>query len=204
MIKQYIQKSMSFSEYVALIDRLLLEGKTTGPMQTEGRFQFARLNRQRMRRLEKTIGLDPDIESVVANADLDMTWLVITEGWCGDAAQNVPIIEKVAAANPGIETRYLLRDEYPELMNEFLTNGTRSIPKLIAIDRRGGKVLGTWGPRPNAAQVYQCEMRDAGVEKELIGENMQRWYLADRGRSLQHELAGLISEWSRAELARAA
>ena len=135
---------------------------------------------------------------------MDHIWLIITEGWCGDAAQNIPVIEKIAAACSGIETRYILRDENPELMDKVLTNGARSIPKLIAIDRKTENILGTWGPRPEAAQKLFAEQKSNGVEKSAILENIQRWYLADRGRSLQHEIAELAKGWATTLLARAA
>lgn len=203
-MKEYIESSISFDEYINLIDSLLAEGKTTGPKQSEAMFNYGRLNRARMERLEKTIEIDDSTRSRIAELDADWIWLVITEGWCGDAAQNIPVIEKIAAANPGIETRYILRDEFPELMDRFLTNGSRSIPKLIVVDRRGGEVLGDWGPRPKAAQDLFYEQKSGGIEQHTIHENLQRWYLADSGRSLQGEIAKLAEAWSRLPFARAA
>jgi hypothetical protein len=203
-MKEYIESSISFDEYINLIDSLLAEGKTTGPKQSEAMFNYGRLNRARMERLEKTIEIDDSTRSRIAELDADWIWLVITEGWCGDAAQNIPVIEKIAAANSGIETRYILRDEFPELMDRFLTNGSRSIPKLIAVDRRRGEVLGDWGPRPKAAQDLFYEQKSSGIEQHTIHENLQRWYLADSGRSLQGEIARLAEAWSRLPFARAA
>lgn len=203
-MKQYIERSLTFNEYVDLIDRLLSFGKTTGDNQSESMVGYGRLNRARMRRLEKTIEIDGTVRKEIAGLDVDWVWLIITEGWCGDAAQNIPVIEKVAAANQGIETRYILRDENPELMDQFLTNGSRSIPKLIAIDRRSGEILGTWGPRPKAAQDVFAELKAQGIEKSVITENIQRWYLADRGSSLQNELASLAFNWARTSFSKAA
>ena len=203
-MKEYIESSISFDEYIDLLDSLLAEGKTSGPKQSEAMFNYGRLNRGRMERLEKTIEIDDSTRSRIGELDADWIWLVITEGWCGDAAQNIPVIEKIAAANAGIETRYILRDEFPELMDQFLTNGSRSIPKLIAIDRRSGEVLGTWGPRPKAAEDLFYEQKSSGIKQHAIHENLQRWYLADRGRSLQNEIADLAEVWSRLPFARAA
>jgi len=203
--QQYADKWLSYDQYLRLIDELLLEGKTTGPNQSYKMFQYGKLNRQRMRRLEKTFHLDDEVRQAVAAVEREMIWLVITEGWCGDAAQNVPLIEKLAAENHRIETRYILRDENAELMDQFLTNGARSIPKLIAIDRQTGDVLGTWGPRPATAQQMFYEMRAAGVEKSIITEDIQRWYLADHGKSLQAEFVKLLEDWSpRQKVAKAA
>ena len=203
-MKEFIERSLTFENYISMLGELLSSGKTTGPNQSESMVGYGRLNMARMRRLEKTIELEHNVEKLIASLDVDWVWLIITEGWCGDAAQNIPIIEKVAGANDGIETRYILRDENPELIEQFLTNGTRSIPKLIAIDRRSGTVLGTWGARPQAAQDLFNLLRSQGIAKPLITENIQRWYLADRGRSLQKELADLAARWARANIAKAA
>jgi len=203
-MNKYIGRSLSFSEYIELLEGLSAEGKTTGPNQSESMVGYGRLNLARMRRLEKTIELDENVRPLISELVVDWTWLIITEGWCGDAAQNIPVIEKIAAANPGIETRYILRDENPELIDRFLTDGGRSIPKLIAIDRNSSDVLGTWGPRPKTAQKLFSEQRSLCIEKPVILENIQRWYLADRGRSLQLEIAELTKEWFRTPLAKAA
>lgn len=196
-MKNYIEKAVTFAEYIDLIDSLLIEKKTTGPNQSEAMFGYAKINRQRMHRLERTVELSEGIRAAAKSFDRKLVWLILTEGWCGDAAQNLPVIEKIAAESVNIETRYLLRDENPELMDRFLTAGARSIPKLIAIDAETHEVLGSWGARPKAAQDLFLEMNGRGLEKPLILENMQRWYNADKTLSLQAEFEVLLKEWSR-------
>jgi hypothetical protein len=191
-LKTYIERSMSFVEYIALIEELLEQGKTTGAKQTEGRFNFSKLNRQRMRRLEKTVVLNDSLREKAKNAGRKMFWLIITEGWCGDSAQNVPVIEKIAGASANIETRYVLRDENPELMDAYLTNNARSIPKLIAIDAETFEELGSWGPRPRPAMEYFYEQRAGGMEHAQISENIQRWYLQDKEQTIQKEFEDLL------------
>lgn len=203
-MKEYIDRSMSFANYVELIDGLLLEGKTTGPNQSEELLHYAKLNRQRMRRLEATAAVSEKLKASVALNGRKMIWLVITEGWCGDAAQNIPIIEKIAAESVNIETRYILRDENLELMDRFLTNGGRSIPKLVALDAKSYKVLGTWGPRPAAAQARFDELKSQGADKEAMMESLQRWYNADKNGSIQAEFEVLLGEWAKAAKASAA
>lgn len=203
-MKEYVDRSLTFDRYKDLLDRLLSVGRTTGNNQSESMVGYGRLNRARMRRLEKTVELNENVRKEISALQVDWIWLIITEGWCGDAAQNIAVIEKVAEANPGIETRYILRDENLELMDRFLTNGARSIPKLIAIDRASGEILGTWGPRPIAAQEIFVALKEQGIDKPLITENIQRWYLADRGSSLQNELASLAFNWARTSFSKAA
>jgi len=203
-MKKYVGASITYPEYEALIDRLVAEKKTTGPNQSEKMAEYTRLNRQRMHRLGKTIEVEAEVKEVISNVRRPMIWLVMTEAWCGDAAQNIPVIEKVAAESERIETRYIFRDEHPELMDRYLTNGARAIPKLLALDARTYEILGSWGSRPAAAQDLFTSRREAGVEKPLIREELQRWYNADKGTSLQRELAGLVKQWKCLPSARSA
>ena len=195
-MKTYIEKSMTFAEYIQLIDDLLVEGKTTGENQSEAMFNYGKLNRQRMKRLGNTIKLNESLKEKARSIKEKMIWLIITEGWCGDAAQNIPVIEKIAAENANIETRYVLRDENLELMDAYLTNNARSIPKLICLDAETLEEIGTWGPRAQAAMDYFYQMREQGIEKPQMMENLQRWYLQDDEQSIQKEFETLLDEWT--------
>lgn len=188
---------MTFAEYTKLIDDLLLDGKTTGTNQSEAMFNYGKLNRQRMNRLEKTVSLNETLREKLQNNNRKMIWLIITEGWCGDAAQNIPLIEKIAAESENIETRYVLRDENLELMDAYLTNNARSIPKLIALDAETLQEIGTWGPRPQVAMDYFYEMRENGLEKPQMMENLQRWYNSDKNQAIQDEFEWLLDDWAK-------
>ena len=188
---------MEYAEYVKLIDDLLVQGKTTGENQSEAMFNYGKLNRQRMRRLAISVELNESLTEKARSVEQKWIWLIITEGWCGDAAQNIPIIEKIAHLNSNIETRYVLRDENLELMDEYLTNNARSIPKLICLDAETLEEIGTWGPRPQAAMDYFIEMRDAGeLYKSQMMENLQRWYLKNKEQAIQAEFEKLLDEWT--------
>jgi hypothetical protein len=191
-MKNYIDRTMSYDEYLSLIDTLLADGKTTGALQSDEKTAFTRLNRQRMQRLGKTLELDGRALAAARSVDRPMIWLTISEAWCGDGAQNLPVFEKFAAENDNIQTRYILRDENLELMDQFLTDGARSIPKLIILDAADLTVLCTWGPRPVATKEYFEEMKANGTDKALRSENLQRWYNADKGHAAMSELASLI------------
>jgi hypothetical protein len=203
-MNDYIAKGFTYEDYSALLDELVAKNLTTGPKQSETLSHFTKLNRQRMRRLDKTVTLLPEAVDAAASVRRRMIWLVITEGWCGDAAQNVPIIEKIARASRAIETRYVLRDENLELMDEHLTNGARSIPKLVALDAETHEVLGTWGARTAAAQSLYASLKSADAPKDEMMEALQRWYIEDHGVSIQREFVELIRLWSGLDDAAAA
>ncbi len=192
-----VTQTFSYPEYEALIDRLLAENKTTGSDQDPKMVSYTQMNQVRMTRIARTTTLLPDVQEALAQLTRPLQWLVLTEAWCGDAAQNVPVLAKIAAASGGkIELKLLLRDENPEVMDQYLTNGTRSIPKLVCFDAVTGQELGTWGPRPAAAQeLYQAfKVNPVGTKKDFI-QNVQLWYAKDKTYSLQREMAPLLLNW---------
>lgn len=190
--KEYFEKAMTYAEYRRLIDDLSAQGKTTGENQSETYVSFGNLNRQRMKRLDKTVTIGDDLKEKVKNIKRPLVWLTLTEGWCGDAAQNIPAIEKIAAENPLIKTRYLLRDENPELMGRYLTNGGRAIPVMICLDGETFQELGKWGSRPTAIQKYFLELKASGMEKAEIMELVQRRYNSDKEQSIQADFTELL------------
>lgn len=190
-MREYLAKSMTFQEYLKLIDDLLAKGKTTGPDQSAEKVSFALLNRKRVERILKTYIPDATAAEWISNIEFKRTWYILTEGWCGDAAQTLPVIEQLTSLSPMIETRYLLRDENLGLMDQYLTNGARSIPKVIAVDDQSGTVLWTWGPRPKGASDLFSELKAKGATKDEILEAIQRWYNADKGKSVEGEIVEL-------------
>jgi len=194
----YLDKSISYEAYRQLVEDLLTAGKATGPQQSEALTHYSELNMQRMHRVEKTMQVLPEVNDQLTRITRPQTWLVLTEGWCGDAAQSLPVIKALAALNPQIRLRILLRDENPELMDRYLTNGvSRSIPKLIAVDPATGTELFTWVPRPTALQESFYSMRSEGLPYDVIKEELQRWYNKDKTVTIQRELAALATETSK-------
>ncbi|PRY13652.1 thioredoxin-like protein [Pontibacter ummariensis] len=193
---EHLEKAISYAQYRDLIDNLLAAGKTTGTDHSDAMVEYTRMNTHRMRRVEKVTVLDDELVQLLLSVQTKMIWVVLTEAWCGDAAQSLPAIVKMADASPLIDVKLLLRDENPELMDQFLTNGGRSIPKLIALDAETLKVLGTWGPRPEPAQQLFTELKAQNVPYTEFVEKLHGWYAKNKSRSLQQEFKPLIAEWS--------
>ena len=131
IIKKSLQKTYTYQAYKDLVKTLLLEGKSTGPNQSEDLTNYSLLNDKRMKRLDKTIKILDDTKQFLKTIKSPQTWLVLTEGWCGDAAQNLPVIHKMAEVNSNINLQLVLRDENLELMDLFLT--TRMPTELVAV-----------------------------------------------------------------------
>ncbi|MCD0475146.1 thioredoxin family protein [Flavobacterium sp. EDS] len=193
-ITNALSNSYSYTEYRKTVTALLAEGKSTGSEQSEDLTHYTSLNETRMNRLEKTIKINETTISKLQNLRKNYIWLVISEGWCGDAAQLLPIIYKMAtASNDKIELKIVLRDENPDLMNLFLTNGGKAIPKLIIIDKEKLEVIADWGPRPKGAiELVNNYKKEFGVIDETIKTNLQLWYLHDKGISTQEEILEIM------------
>ena len=187
----------SYASYRQLIDEALQQDRTTGTTQSEELTKYTRLNVQRMSRIDKTVQLLPELREAVASLQNRYVWAVLTEGWCGDAAQIVPVLEAVAQASGGkIETRYLLRDENLDLMDRYLTNGGRSIPKLIVLHADTLTEATNWGPRPAAAQEMFMRLKAEGLSHDEFVTQVHGWYGKDKTQSTQQELLQLVRNLS--------
>ncbi|WP_334057114.1 thioredoxin family protein [Polaribacter sp. P097] len=194
IITKSLENTYTYLEYKNLVKHLLAEGKSTGPNQSEALTNYSLLNDKRMKRLDKTIKLTENTQLEIAKVTAPQTWLVITEGWCGDAAQNLPVIAKMASLNSNIELKLVLRDENLELMDLFLTNGGRSIPKLIILDN-DLNVLNTWGPRPSIATKMVADYKEEhGVLDANFKQDLQVWYNKDKGKSTQNDFVEMIQK----------
>lgn len=144
-----------------------------------------------MNRWLKTGQLSDELKAVINNINAPQHWLIITEPWCGDAAHSVPFLEMISKLNPLISTSYELRDSEPFSINHYLTNGGKSIPKLVIRDTEGSD-LATWGPRPAACQEIYSRLTEEKADFEKVKTELQIWYNADKGKGVQQELTELI------------
>lgn len=186
--KEIFESGYTYADYRQMVGRKLAQELTTGPEQTPELLDYTKLNVQRMHRLDRTIDISEEVRERLATLTCNIHWLVLTEAWCGDAAQNVPVLAKMAEASPNIHLRLLLRDEHLDIMDRFLTNGGRAIPKLIILDG-GFNVTGTWGPRPSEIQQQVMENKRTGaMPYSEFAIEVQKWYTRNKGAALQQEM----------------
>ncbi|MEY4111096.1 MAG: hypothetical protein RLZZ46_1451 [Bacteroidota bacterium] len=182
----------NYKEYRTLINELLERGMTTGTDQSEAKVKYARLNVSRMNRIDKTISILPELQLKMQNLQHDYEWMVITEGWCGDASQSVPVMAAIAACSERVKLSILLRDEYPEVMDQYLTGTSRSIPILVMKDLNSGADLCRWGPRPKELSELVSEWKQS-LDHDSFVEKIHAWYAKDKGFSQQREILELLS-----------
>ena len=188
-----LDRALPYPTYRDQVAELLEQGKATGTNHSEAYLHYSKMGLTRMRRLDKTTVLSPELTALLSRLP-EMEWIVLSEGWCGDAGQNVPLMYQLAQASQGrIRLGVLLRDENLSIMDEYLTDGGRSIPKLIMLQRDTLEELGTWGPRPVPVQeIVQEHKRNPVKDYSEISEEVQRWYAQDKTQTPQRELLILL------------
>jgi thiol-disulfide isomerase/thioredoxin len=192
VIKDSLQGSMSYSTYRNLVKILVEENSNSGIEKNEDLANYTVLNDKRMNRWDKTLKISEESQLKLSFFNSNITWLVITESWCGDAAHIVPVLYKIAE-HININFRVVLRDENLELMDMFLTNGARAVPKLIMIDNVSGEVLNTFGPRPSeATQMVLDYKAKHGVITPEFKEDLQLWYNKDKGQNIVNDITELL------------
>lgn len=195
IIEKSLSQSYSYIDYRNEIKFLLNDGKSSGNEQSEALTHYSELNETRMNRLEKTVLIDIENVQKLKKLKHNYIWLVISEGWCGDAAQILPVIYKMAELSEKIDLKIVFRDENEELMDLFLTNGTKSIPKLIILYKNTLDVLGDFGPRPFGANQFMLNYKkEFGTIDEKAKADLQLWYLHDKGISTQNEIMDLMAK----------
>lgn len=184
--KNYLQKGIWYEQYKHQMAEDLLSN--ADPKIKE----YINLNQHRMSRVEKTYTVSEELVQQVKRLTHKTYWLILTEHWCGDAAQTLPAFQKVSELSNGtIEMKLVYRDENPELMDAYLTGESRSIPKLIQLDAHFN-VTGIWGPRPTEAQKLVKQLKSNPETAASYSTELHKWYAHDKQKALEGEIAKLI------------
>ena len=154
---------------------------------------FTQLNQRRTARILKTYKVSEETAQVIQNIETPQTWLIITEDWCGDSAQNLPYLFRMSELNPNIELKIIYRDEHLDIIDKYLTNGGRAIPIVVGFDSDGNELF-QWGPRPEVAKQLVKEWKESGLKKEEFNEKLHLWYGRDRGKTFEKEFVSLFLE----------
>ncbi|GAB4509649.1 MAG: thioredoxin family protein [Allomuricauda sp.] len=194
LVQDFIPKAMDYARYRKLVSELAILGKTTGPNQSEAMINYTKLSDRRMVRWEKTFNISEEIQEKLTHLDRELTFLVLTESWCGDAAASLPILQKIAESTPKIDLKVVLRDESLELMDAFLTHGARSIPKVIVLDSSRQEIVGEWGPRPSlATKMVEDYKAEHGKLTDEFKQELQLWYNKDKGQNILQDILKLLA-----------
>ncbi|MGB0934197.1 MAG: thioredoxin family protein [Lishizhenia sp.] len=183
----------TWDQYIAYFNEILTAETPPAPYDNEAYMNYVTLNNSRQERWLKKGKLNEELVAKIKAIDTPQVWNVITEPWCGDASHSVPFFYLLSKENPLIDFRIVLRDTAPFMIEEYLTNGGKSIPKVVIQDNNGEDIF-VWGPRPAAAQELYLSMKNADSPFEEQKIKLQQWYNKDKGQTLQEEIMFAFAE----------
>lgn len=183
-ISERINKSgLTYVKFLELTQKKLGDNE----FKKNDKYDITKLNLQRSNRIYKTYTVSEQMKDLMSSINKPQTWVVVTEDWCGDSAQNLPYIVKIAELNPLITMKIILRDQNLDIMDMYLTNGkSRSIPKLVVFEQYDNELF-QWGPRPKEAQMIVDKSIKDGLGKNSYLEKLHSWYSEDKGQTLEKE-----------------
>lgn len=189
--KKIPHNGMTFEKYSELAEEKANNGAMITDEKEKELLEYTKLNVHRTNRINKTYKVSEELSTRLKAIDEKQIWMMITEDWCGDSAQNLPYIAKMAAESENIDLRIIYRDKNPEIMDHYLTNGTaRSIPKLVVFDESGNEVF-QWGPRPQEL-VELVNQWKTEMEPKEWKEKIQLFYGRNRGKAIEQEFIELL------------
>lgn len=184
--------TLTWKEYVQLFEEIIQNPAPFAPYDNPAYFNYLKLNYARQNRWLKRGGILPELVELIHSLP-EQEWILITEPWCGDAAHSNPFIKMMADINPKISLQVVLRDTPPFLIEHYLTNGGKAIPKLIIRDKNDHDVA-VWGPRPEPCQVIFIELKKRNADFEEQKVALQNWYNSDNGQTIQQEFLQVFSK----------
>jgi hypothetical protein len=186
-----IINQVDWTAYINTFDEILNSPVPQAPYDNPAYLDYLKLNRSRQKRWIKTGQIQEKLKQAISTIKTPQKWYLITEPWCGDAAHSVPFIKLAADLNPLISLKIVWRDTPPLMIEDYLTNGGKSVPKLVIRDNEE-KDLANWGPRPVECQKIYLDLKEKEADFEEVKITLQSWYNKDKGQSLQDEMVELI------------
>lgn len=189
-----LPNAINYNVYREIIDKLLLEGKTSGEDHSPFMVSYTRKNVERMNLLDDNIIITDSLVNKLKGLKANYIFLVLTEAWCGDAAQIVPVLNEIAKRSDGkIDLQLIWRDKNPEIMERHLTNGGKSIPKLIIINKENLQEISNWGPRPDVLQALATKWKnEPDYSLKIWADKLHAWYTENKTIEIQKEIEDLL------------
>lgn len=184
---------MSWDSYLEYMQQIAAHQINTAPYNDEKYLSYTKKNLENTLQTLKNITLNAKLYNELSKLSSPLNWIVLTEPWCSDASHSAPVIASIADAATAIRLHILLRDENETIMNQYLTNGGKAIPKLICFDENFQQELFVWGPRPASLQaIVEADKTDSTLTFSDKIKKINDWYLQDQTNSLQEELLVLL------------
>lgn len=187
-MKQYWHKAVSYNEYIAETEERIANPKTEADIEKK---EYYELGLQRMNRMAKVFKASEEDLETLKSKNFNGKILIISEPWCGDASQCVPSLDIFFEGKNEVKIFY--RDSDLTLIDQFLTDGSQSIPKVLILDENY-KVINTWGPRPKYGLelLKKFKADPEAYPRETFYNDLQVYYAKNRGKDTIKEILDLI------------
>ena len=131
-------------------------------------------NKEKFMEFLREVKIRPEDREALRKLGKKLNVLVITEDWCGDALYNVPVLGRLVEGNPNVEVRVFLRDKNPDLMDQYLNQGTyRSIPVFAFFDENMKEIARFIERPPKVTEVLEKKMLE--IRRALRAEHLEDW-----------------------------
>ena len=186
-IKSFWDNAVSYTEYLTNAGERLGNPKDT---QEAEYAEYYRLGIQRMNRMWEKYHPNSEQVETLAKKKFNGKILIISEAWCGDASQVIPVVVKFFEQ---FEVKISYRDQEPSLIDSYLTNGGKSIPIVIFLDEDFNEIA-HWGPRPKHGTelLNKHKANPEEFPKEKFYVELQTYYAKNRGFDTIEELLELL------------
>ncbi len=187
-MENYWNSAISFDEYIQITNERLENPADQNEIEYKPYYE---LGLQRMNRTLKKLVIDEEQVNELKSKNFDGKILIISEAWCGDASATVPALVNFFEGHN--EVKIFLRDSDSSLIEQFLTNGTQSIPKVIILDKEF-KVKNSWGPRPKFGHdlLLKYKADPENYTKDMFYNDLQIYYSRNRGKDAIQEILELL------------
>jgi hypothetical protein len=192
-----LDQTISWDQYYALVKQYVETDDKPELYRNEKMLRYTGENLKRMDHVLANINIESKLYHALNAVTTPWTWIVLAEPWCGDVSQEIGALYTFSTCNENITFRILQSDSHPEVLDHYVTGGSRSIPKLICLRTETLEEVGTWGPRPAVLQKIVMDNKDRtdisfGDKVRMI----HAWYGEDMTRSIQEEFIDLIKIWN--------
>lgn len=187
-MKEYWDKGISFEKYLKNTEETIQKLEVSDDT---GMLEYHKLGLQRMTRMVQRYSPDAEQLKTLESKHFTGKVLIISESWCGDASQCLPTVSKFFEGKN--EVRIVYRDENPDLMNQFLTNGAQAIPIVLLLDENYN-VINHWGPRPahGLELLKKFKENPETYPREQFYNDLQVYYAKNKGYDTIQEILNLL------------
>ncbi|WP_221410442.1 thioredoxin family protein [Apibacter muscae] len=196
-LKYYWEQAVSYDSYKEIIEKQAQEGiNNEEDKDIQKLAEYTRLNLSRIHRNDKTLVLEESVLSILNKLNKKVNILAISEGWCGDASQIVPVVQKLAESSSNIDFKLFFRDADEKLIQQYLTNGGKAIPIILFIDAETFEEMAHWGPRPQSCAPFLKKYKEnpETYTHDDFAKDIQGFYNKDKGHEIANELTQIISK----------